>query len=76
MNLTLWVWGRYGLAVSALILLGVPAVAAPSAMKISQGVSQQSGENPAARRAYDIMSGRSTMIKLLPPATNRNESNH
>ena len=23
-----------------------------------------------------IMSGRSTMIKLLPPATNRNESNH
>ena len=30
MNLTLWVWGRYGLAVSALILLGVPAVAAPS----------------------------------------------
>jgi hypothetical protein len=24
----------------------------------------------------NIMSGRSTMIKLLPPATNRNESNH
>jgi hypothetical protein len=24
----------------------------------------------------DIMSGRLTMIKLLPPATNRNESNH
>jgi hypothetical protein len=23
-----------------------------------------------------IMSGRLTMIKLLPPATNRNESNH
>ncbi len=51
MNLTLWVWGRYGLAVSALILLGVPAVAAPSAIKISQGVSQQSGENPAAAAA-------------------------
>ncbi|MBD1828710.1 tetratricopeptide repeat protein [Microcoleus sp. FACHB-61] len=54
MNITLWVWGRYGLAVSALILLGVPAVAAPSAIKISQGVSQQSGENPAAdaQRAF------------------------
>ena len=51
MNLTLWVWGRYGLAVSALILLGVPAVAAPSAIKISQGVSQQGGGNPAAERA-------------------------
>ena len=25
---------------------------------------------------FDIMSGRSTMIKVLPPATNRNESNH
>jgi len=48
MNLTHWVWGRYGLAVSALILLGVPAVAAPSAIKISQGVSQQFGGNPAA----------------------------
>ncbi|WP_445246367.1 CHAT domain-containing protein [Microcoleus sp. OTE_8_concoct_300] len=48
MNLTLWVWGRYGLAVSALIWLGVPAVAAPSAIKISQGVSQQYGGNPAA----------------------------
>ncbi|MEG4885152.1 tetratricopeptide repeat protein, partial [Microcoleus sp. K1-B6] len=51
MNLTLWVWGRYGLAVSALILLGVPAVAAPSAIKISQGVSQQSEGNPAAAAA-------------------------
>ncbi|MEG3974438.1 CHAT domain-containing protein [Microcoleus sp. herbarium8] len=51
MNLTLWVWGRCGLAVSALILLGVPAVAAPSAIKISQGVSQQSGGNPAAAAA-------------------------
>ena len=51
MNLTLWVWGRYGLAVSALILLGVPAVAAPSAIKITQGVSQQSGGNPAAAAA-------------------------
>jgi CHAT domain-containing protein/Tfp pilus assembly protein PilF len=48
MNITLWAWGRYGLAVSALILLGVPAVAAPSAIKISQGVSQQSGGNQAA----------------------------
>src|SRR4028119_2434757 len=48
MNLTLWAWGRYGLAVCALILLGVPAVAAPSAIKISQGVSQQSGGNRAA----------------------------
>ena len=44
MNLTLWVWGRYGLAVSALILLGVPAVAAPSAIKISQGVSSREEE--------------------------------
>ena len=51
MNITLWVWGRYGLAVSALILLGVPAVAAPSAIKISQGVSQQGGGSPAAERA-------------------------
>ncbi|MEG4813169.1 tetratricopeptide repeat protein [Microcoleus sp. K5-D4] len=51
MNLRLWVWGRYGLAVSALILLGVPAVAAPSAIKISQGVSQQSEGNPAAAAA-------------------------
>ena len=51
MNITLWAWGRYGLAVSALILLGVPAVAAPSAIKISQGVSQQGGGNPAAERA-------------------------
>ncbi|MEG4230946.1 tetratricopeptide repeat protein [Microcoleus sp. Pol11C3] len=51
MNLTLLVWGRCGLAVSALILLGVPAVAAPSAIKISQGVSQQGGGNPAAAAA-------------------------
>jgi len=51
MNITLWAWGRYGLAVSALILLGVPAVAVPSAIKISQGVSQQSGGNPAAAAA-------------------------
>ena len=48
MNLTLWVWGRCGIAVAASILLGVPAVAAPSAIKISQGVSQQGGGNPAA----------------------------
>ena len=41
MNLRLWVWG---IAVGASILLGVPAVAAPSAIKISQGVSQQFGE--------------------------------
>ncbi|MEG4005181.1 tetratricopeptide repeat protein [Microcoleus sp. Pol1C5] len=51
MNITLWVWGRYGLAVSALILLGVPAVAAPSVIQISQGVSQQGGGNPAAAAA-------------------------
>jgi CHAT domain-containing protein/Flp pilus assembly protein TadD len=51
MNLTLWVWGRYGLAVSALILLGVPAVAAPSAIKISQAVSQQGGGNAATAAA-------------------------
>ncbi len=48
MNLTLWAWGRCGIAVSALILLGVPAVAAPNAIKISQGVSQHSGGNRAA----------------------------
>ncbi|MEG3957926.1 CHAT domain-containing tetratricopeptide repeat protein [Microcoleus sp. herbarium2] len=54
MTITLWAWGRYGLAVSAVILLGVPAVAAPSAIQISQGVSQQSGGNPtaAAERAF------------------------
>ncbi|MBD1883014.1 tetratricopeptide repeat protein [Microcoleus sp. FACHB-45] len=54
MNITLWVWGRYGLAVTALILLGVPAVAAPSVIKISQGASQQSGENRVAdaQRAF------------------------
>ena len=51
MNITLWVWGRYGLAVSALILLGVPAVAVPSAIQISQGVSQQYGGNAAAAAA-------------------------
>ncbi|MBW3587521.1 MAG: hypothetical protein KY448_17290 [Cyanobacteria bacterium 0813] len=44
MNLRLWVWG---IAVGASILLGVPAVAAPSVIKISQGVSQQGGGNPA-----------------------------
>ncbi|WP_377479725.1 MAG: hypothetical protein P2A85_11040 [Microcoleus anatoxicus] len=51
MNLRLWVWG---IAVGVAILLGVPAVAAPSAMKISQGVSQQSGGNrdAAAERAF------------------------
>jgi hypothetical protein len=48
MNLRLWVWG---IAVGASILLGVPAVAAPSAIKISQGVSQQGGGNPAAAAA-------------------------
>ena len=53
MNLTLWVWGRWGIAVAASILLGFPAVAAP--IKISQAGSQQQG-NPAAveaQRAYD-----------------------
>ncbi|TAD92120.1 MAG: CHAT domain-containing protein, partial [Oscillatoriales cyanobacterium] len=45
MNLRLWVWG---IAVGVAILLGVPAVAAPSAIKISQGGSQQSGGNAAA----------------------------
>ena len=51
MNLRLWVWG---IAVGASILLGVPAVAAPSVIKISQGVSQQGGGNPAAdaQRAF------------------------
>jgi CHAT domain-containing protein/uncharacterized protein HemY len=48
MNLRLWVWG---ITVGASILLGVPAVAAPSAMKISQGVSQQSGGNRAVAAA-------------------------
>ncbi|WP_242715835.1 tetratricopeptide repeat protein [Microcoleus vaginatus] len=51
MNITLWVWG---IAVGASILLGVPAVAAPSVIKMSQGVSQQSGENRVAdaQRAF------------------------
>ena len=48
MNIMLWAWGRCGIAVSALILLGVPTVTAPSAIKISQGVSQHSGGNRAA----------------------------
>jgi CHAT domain-containing protein/Tfp pilus assembly protein PilF len=52
MNLTLWVWG---IAVGASILLGVPAVAAPSAMQISQGVSQQLGGNPAAAAAEKVL---------------------
>ncbi|MEG4208787.1 tetratricopeptide repeat protein [Microcoleus sp. S13_B4] len=57
MNLTLWVWARCGIAVAASILLGVPAVAAPSAIKISQGVSQQSGENPAAAAERALTEG-------------------
>ncbi|MEG4247807.1 hypothetical protein [Microcoleus sp. Pol10D4] len=48
MNLRLWVWG---IAVGASILLGVPALAAPSAIKISQGVSHQGGGNPAEAAA-------------------------
>jgi len=44
MNLRLWVWG---IAVGASILLGVAAVAEPSAIQISQRVSQQSGGNRA-----------------------------
>ncbi|MEG4167321.1 MULTISPECIES: tetratricopeptide repeat protein [unclassified Microcoleus] len=47
MNLTLGVWARCGIAVAASILLGVPAVAAPSVIKMSQGNSQQSGGNPS-----------------------------
>src|SRR4028119_2433137 len=57
MNITLWAWRRYGLAVSALILLGVPAVAAPSAIKISQGVSQQYGGNAAAAAERALREG-------------------
>ncbi|MEG4942059.1 tetratricopeptide repeat protein [Microcoleus sp. F4-D5] len=57
MNITLWVWGSYGLALSALILLGVPAVAAPSAIKISQGVSQQGGRNPTAAAERALREG-------------------
>ena len=51
MNVRLWVWGNCGIAVAASILLGVPAVATPSAIKISQGVSQQGGGNPTAAAA-------------------------
>ncbi|UNU20515.1 CHAT domain-containing protein [Microcoleus vaginatus PCC 9802] len=54
MNLRLWVWG---IAVGASILLGVPAVAAPSVIKISQGVSQQSGGNPAAAAERALTEG-------------------
>ncbi|MBD0314602.1 MAG: hypothetical protein ICV86_17680, partial [Microcoleus sp. T3-bin5] len=57
MNLTLWVWGRCGIAVAASILLGVPAVAAPSAIKISQGVSQQGGGNPVAAAERALTEG-------------------
>ena len=58
MNLRLWVWGRCAIAVAASILLGVPAVAAPSAIKISQGVSQQRGGNPAAAAERAFTEGR------------------
>jgi CHAT domain-containing protein len=51
MNLRLWVWGSCGIVIGASILLAVPAVAAPSAMKISQGVSQQGGGNAAEAAA-------------------------
>jgi CHAT domain-containing protein/Flp pilus assembly protein TadD len=51
MNLRLWVWGSCGIVVGASILLGVVAVAAPSAIDISQGVSQQSGGNAAEAAA-------------------------
>ncbi|MCC3439613.1 MAG: hypothetical protein EAZ39_30785, partial [Oscillatoriales cyanobacterium] len=54
MNLRLWVWG---IAVGASILLGVPAVAAPSAMQISQGVSQQGGGNTAAAAEKSLKEG-------------------
>jgi len=57
MNLKLLVWGRCGIAVGASILLGVPAVAAPSAIKISQGVSQQFGGNPAAAAERALIEG-------------------
>ena len=45
MNFRLWGWR---IAVGASILLGVPAVAAPTAIKISQGVLPQQQENPQA----------------------------
>ena len=65
MNITLWAWGRYGLAVSALILLGVPAVAAPSAIDISQGVSQQERGN----RATDAEKARTEAYQLYQQGT-------
>src|SRR6476469_1863141 len=57
MNITLWGWGRYGIAVAVSILLGVPAVAAPSTIKIRQGVSQQGGGNPAAAAERALTEG-------------------
>ena len=55
MNLTLWVWGRWGIAVGASILLSVPVMAAPMTTQLSQGVPQQGGGNAAAaaKKAYD-----------------------
>ena len=48
MNLTLWVWGRWGIAVVASILLSQPVMAAPRTTQLSQGASQQGGGNVAA----------------------------
>jgi hypothetical protein len=49
MNLTLWVWGHWGIAIAASILLGVNlSVAVTMTTQLSQRVSQQSGGNAAA----------------------------
>ncbi|WP_293132615.1 hypothetical protein [Microcoleus sp. bin38.metabat.b11b12b14.051] len=52
MNLMLWVWGRWSLAIGASILLSPPVMAAPTVIK-SQAGSQQQGnpEAVAAERA-------------------------
>ncbi|MEG4045317.1 tetratricopeptide repeat protein [Microcoleus sp. Pol17_C1] len=65
MNLRLWVWGSWGIAVGVSILLGVPAVAISSAIDISQGVSQQERGN----RATDAEKARTEAYQLYQQGT-------
>jgi hypothetical protein len=54
MNLTLWVWGHWGIAIAASILLSQPVMAVTMTTQLSQRVSQQSGGNAAAaQKALD-----------------------
>jgi len=55
MNIALWVWGRWGIAIAASIVLSQPVMVAPMTTQLSQGVSQQGGGNAAAaaKKAFD-----------------------